>query len=352
MKELANDEFGAAGTEERTAEVERGAFVFAPERVEADERVSLGDFCAGGFHPADGFGRVTENDVGFVFLEPRFELGASDGLHAERGHGGGFGKVFLEGEEGAFPAEVEAFVVRDLHEEARAAIAASVEFLEESDHGAVVIGADAVEWRMVDEVVGVNGGVARPRKRREVGKAGSGQNDDALDAARVEDCIQSVETDALRTDLEALDLEAEFIGAFGDTGEEGFVVADGVGWAAGFDDFEGGEDAAELLSARAAEQRHHGAGEGIAFVAGGFSGGADACDGVGIDTGRAAKRVGNGGAGETEGASERAQSGGGHGEVVRGNFGRARGSSMEIRRVRILPETGGLALTLTFELSP
>lgn len=285
VEELSDDEFGATRTEEGTAEIEGGAFVFAAKGVEADERVGLGDFGAGGFHPTDGFGRVAQHDVGFVFLEPRFEFGACDGLHAERGDGGGFGQVFLEGEEGAFPAEVEAFVVSDLHEEPRPAVAAGVEFLEESDHGAVVIGADAVEWRMIDEVVGVNGGVARPRQRREVGKARRGQDDDALDAARVEDCIQTVETHALGADFETLDLEAELVGAFGDAGEEGFVVADGVGRAAGLDDLEGGEDAAELLTARATEEGHDGAGERVALVAGGFGGGADAGDGVGIYAG-------------------------------------------------------------------
>lgn len=82
MKELADDEFGAARPEHGTAEVEGGAFVFTAERVEADESVGLGNFCAGGFHPADGFGRVTENDVGFEFLEPRFELRTRDRFHA------------------------------------------------------------------------------------------------------------------------------------------------------------------------------------------------------------------------------------------------------------------------------
>jgi len=132
----------------------------------------------------------------------------------------------------------------------------------------------------------------------------------------VEDCIQTIETDALRTDFETLDLEAEFVGAFGDAGEERLVVADGVRRAAGFDDLESGEHAAKLLSARAAEERHDGAGEGIALIAGGFGGGANARDGVGIDAGGAAKGVGDRGAGETEGAGEGAQGGGGHdGEV-------------------------------------
>lgn len=173
--------------------------------------------------------------------------------------------------------------MRDLHEEARATIAASVELLEESDHRTVVIGADAVKWRVVDEVVGVDGGVTRPRKRRKVGEPGGGENDDTLDAARVENCIQTIETDALRADFEAFHLEAEFVGAFGDAGEQGFVVADGVRRAAGLDDLEGGEDAAELLSARPTEEGHDSAGERVALVAGGFGGGADACDGVGVD---------------------------------------------------------------------
>lgn len=283
VEELADDEFGTTRAQDGAAEVEGGAFVFAAERIEADEGVGFWDFCAGGFHPANDFGGVAENDVGFEFLEPRFELRTRDRFHAEGGDGGGFGKVFLKREESAFPTEVQTLVMRDLHEKTRTPIAARVEFLEEADHRTIVVGADAVKGRVVDEVVGVNGGVARPRKRREVGEAGGGEDHDALDAARVEDCIQTIETHALRADFEAFHFETELVGAFGDAGEEGFVVADGVRRAAGLDDLEGGEDAAELLSARATEEGHDGAGERVALVAGGFGGGADAGDGLGVD---------------------------------------------------------------------
>ena len=171
-----------------------------------------------------------------------------------------------------------------------------------------------MQRRVVDEVIRVDRGVALPAERGEVGETGRRQQDEALDAARVQNRVEAVEPDALRPDLKTLDLEAELVGAFGNTLEQRLVVADHEVGAVRVDDLERGEHAAELLAAGTPQLGHDCAGEWIALVARLLGGGAHEFDGGGLHARRAAQRIGNGRSGEAKRTRQRPQSrrGGGH----------------------------------------
>lgn len=85
--------------------------------------------------------------------------------------------------------------------------------------------------------------------------------------------------------------------------------------AIGFDECDGGEDAAESITARTPKFGHHRAGERIGLIARSFGSGANTFGRGGFDAGRAAKGFGNSGARKTERFCESAQSGGGHGST-------------------------------------
>ncbi len=273
---------------------------------------------AGGFHPFDGLGVVTEDDVGLIFFKPGGEILFVDLVGHEEGDLTAVGVVLLEGEEGALPAVLEALVVVALDEHAGAFVAAGGDLLEGGAEGAVVVGADRVEGGFFDHVVGVDAGVASPVERGEIGGMPDGHEDEALDAAGLEDLIEAGKGDAgVAAGGEEFDFEAEGGGAVGGSAKDFFEEGAGVEGAVRFGEGDGGEDAAEGVAAGAAEFGHDGAGEGVGLVAGGFGGELDALGGGGFYAGGAAQGFGDGGAGEAEGFRERAQSRGGHGRSER-----------------------------------
>jgi len=297
MQELADYEFGGAGAEMGRLQVERRAIALGAQRVEADERMGFREAGAARLHPIHRFRAVAQHDIGVVSPKPGFKTGAGHRLQSQRGHGGDVRQVFLQGEEGALPAEMQALVMRDLHEEPGPAVAAAVQLLQERDHRVVMVGTDAVQGRVVNEVVDVDGGVVPPVEAAQVGDAGGRQDHHGVDTPGLQDRVEPAEAEAGRADPEAIDLEGERARALRDAGEHALVVAHRMPRLRPVGDLDRGQHAAELLAARAPHQRHHRAGERVAFVPGGLGGRADPLGGPGVDARGAAKRIRDGGAG-------------------------------------------------------
>jgi hypothetical protein len=125
-----------------------------------------GDARAGALHPLDGDGVVADDDVGFLPAEPAEKLVALVTLH-DQGRERLDGRVaFLEGAEGGAPAVLQALVLVFLQVESGAVVAAGGEALQGGEQRAVLVGADGVEFGPLDDVVGVDAGVAGTSRGR------------------------------------------------------------------------------------------------------------------------------------------------------------------------------------------
>ena len=211
---------------------------------------------------------MAQHDIGVVFPEPRDKTVARHGLQPKGGHGCNVGQVFLQGKERALPAEVQALVMRDLHKEPGPAVAAAIELLQQRDHRVVVVGADAVQRRIVDQVVNIDGGVTLPVQAGQIGEAEGGEDHHGVDSPGLQNGVEPAEAEAGRADFKAINLEGERARALRDAGQDALIVANRMRRSGPVRDLDRRQHPAELLAARAAQQRHHGAGQRIALVAG------------------------------------------------------------------------------------
>jgi hypothetical protein len=297
--EFRDQDLGGAQADVRGLLVEAGAGRGGVEEIEGDEAVRFWNEGAARGHPLDRLGLMAEDDVGLIFFKPGGEVCLVDVVGNEQGNLAAVGIVLLKGEEGGLPAVLEALVVMALHKHAGAAVTAGHDLLERGGQRAVVIGADRVERGAFDHVVGVDAGVAVPVEGAKIGVVPDGHEDEALDAARLEDLIEAVERDAgVAAGGEELDLEAEGGGALGGAAEQFAEKGPGVDGAVGLGECDRGEDAAKRIAAGAAQLGHDGAGERVGLVAGGFGGELDALGGGGFDAAGSPQCFGDGGARE------------------------------------------------------
>jgi hypothetical protein len=87
-----------------------------------------------------------------------------------------------------------------------------------------MIGAYRVQGRPLDDVIRVNAGKLRPIEIAQVRLIPSGQQNNAVDAPRLQDGIESLHRNARVTHGKTLDLETEFGGAGFGAGEEFLVI--------------------------------------------------------------------------------------------------------------------------------
>jgi len=222
------------------------------QEIQADETVVLKP-CAAVFHPSHRFGIMTQDDVRIVLLDPGFEAPAGDFLQAKRGHFGDIRQVFLKSEKGTLPAKLKPLAQCDFYKKSRAPVTPGIQFAKRRDRRTVMVRADAVRRRTVDELVGVNRGVPMPAQCGEIGKSQSREEDEALNAAGMEDRVEPVEPYAVRTEDEVFDIETQLIGPRGDSGHQGLAVANRDRGSYRFDDLDRRENAPKLLSARSAQ---------------------------------------------------------------------------------------------------
>lgn len=202
--------------------------------------------------------------------------------------------------------------MRDLHKEPGPAVAAAIELLQQRDHRVVVVGADAVQRRIVDQVVNIDGGVTLPVQAGQIGEAEGGEDHHGVDSPGLQNGVEPAEAEAGRADFKAINLEGERARALRDAGQDALIVANRMRRSGPVRDLDRRQHPAELLAARAAQQRHHGAGQRIALVAGRLGRSADPFGRLGIDARGAAQRIGNGCAGKPQRAGQGAQGRGGH----------------------------------------
>jgi hypothetical protein len=106
-----------------------------------------------------------------------------------------------------------------------------------------------VQWRPVDEVVGIDAGVAAPVQRREIGKSDRGQDHERLDAARVQDRVEPFDAHAVLGEFKLLDLETETGSAAHDARHDRRTVALGVFRPVRRHHLDRGDHTAEFLTA-------------------------------------------------------------------------------------------------------
>jgi hypothetical protein len=108
-----------------------------------------------------------------------------------------------------------------------------------------VVGADGVQRGALDDVVGVDAGVVGPIEGGEIRLIPRREQEDAVDAARLEDRVEAMHGEAGVADDEFFDFETQFGGA-GVGAEDEFAVETGGGiGAVGLVEIDGGEHAAE-----------------------------------------------------------------------------------------------------------
>ncbi len=123
---LGDQQLDAARAEGVRMKIEAGAGSVGHGDVEAKIAVGLRDAGAGGSHPRNNFGRMSENNVRIIFTKPFGERGFVEFGGDERWYRADFGVIALVRGERAFPAVLEALVLVLLENNARAAVAEGV----------------------------------------------------------------------------------------------------------------------------------------------------------------------------------------------------------------------------------
>ena len=168
-----------------------------------------------------------DDDVGFVTLEPLLErcdidfggglLGepALDGMRiGKEVHGNAFfrGDRFLFAEEAGGPETIDGVVPAAMHDEADAPVAFGDHLLHrEADDVALIVG-DIVQCGLVGEVVDFDRAELRPVEEQGVAVfAAVGGDDDAVDAAGVEDAAESALGEAGFAHPEVVEIETDLL---------------------------------------------------------------------------------------------------------------------------------------------
>ena len=111
------------------------------------------------------------------------------------------------------PAELKALILMPLEKKSGLPIAEVGEALQRGEQRTVMIRAHGVQRRPLDDMVGVDSGKTRPIEIRKVRLIPRRQQNDPVDAARLQDGIEARHGYAGVADREFLDLESQFADA-------------------------------------------------------------------------------------------------------------------------------------------
>src|SRR5664279_1154459 len=100
-----------------------------------------------------------------------------------------------------------------LHEQPGPPVPQLLQPPEQSDQRAIVIGTHGMERRMLDDIIGVDANKARPVELGKIRLMPRRQQKYSVNAARLQDDIETLHRDTMLPDEKNLEIEAQFLGA-------------------------------------------------------------------------------------------------------------------------------------------